>query len=86
MNMLVYTTHHDSDQNTMGREVAVVVHIELPSMLACAFQDLAYSAIWVGLGSGFLGEVPGSTCVVSSHLVWGIVCLCPGKEMPSYHT
>ena len=41
-----------------------MVHIELPIMLACALQEFAYSAIWVGLGSGFGVEVSWSLCIV----------------------
>ena len=28
----------------------LVVHVELPLVRACALQELAYSALWVGIG------------------------------------
>ena len=48
----------------MGGEITVVIHVELLLVLACAFQDLADSAFWIGLGSGFLIEALWLPCIV----------------------
>ena len=56
-------------------EVAVVVHVEL----ARGFQEFAYPAVWIGLSSGFLGEVSGSSCKVDGveAVVWcGVLSAC----------
>ena len=48
----------------MGGEFAVVIHMELPFILACAFQELAESTFLVGLASGLGIGVPWPPCVV----------------------
>ena len=56
----------------VGGEVAVVIHIELPFVCACALQELADSAFWVGLGSGLGIEAPWLPCIVDGleDVVW----------------
>ena len=48
----------------MGGGIAIVVHVELPVVFACAFQDLANSAFWFVLGYGVLIEVLCPPCIV----------------------
>ena len=59
----------------VGGEVAVVVYIELSLVCACALQELADSAFWVGLGSGLGVEAPWSPCIVDGleDVVCGVV-------------
>ena len=49
---------------TMGGEVAVVVHVELILVCACAIQSLADSAVCVGFGSRISFEAFWSSCIV----------------------
>ena len=63
----------------MGGEVAVVIHIELPLVCACALQELSDSAFWVGLGSGLGVEAPWPPCIAGGveDVVWvGVSSAC----------
>ena len=57
----------------VGGEIAVVIQVELPLVCACAHQELAYSALWVGLGPGFGDEASWSPCIADGveDVVWG---------------
>ena len=50
----------------MGGEVAIVVHVELILVCACAIQSLADSAVCVGFCSRLRSEAFWSPCIVGT--------------------
>ena len=69
---MLYNVAHRIFGN-LGAEIAVMVHIELPLMRACALQEFTYSALWVGLGPGFGVEASWSPCIADGveEVIWG---------------